>query len=93
MKPAFFLNFASGKDNGRTKAKSFIMEKTLIKIEGMSCGHCERSVWNILNEIKGVTNAEVLLNQSKAEITYDPEIISKEDIVKKFNENGIYIAS
>lgn len=69
------------------------MEKASIKIQGMTCGHCERSVWNILNEIKGVINAEVILNNSIAEVNYDPEIISKEDIINKFNENGIYIAS
>lgn len=47
------------------------METTVVKIKGMTCMGCVRSVTNVLQGIAGVNNAEVSLEQAQATIQYD----------------------
>ena len=48
------------------------METTVLKVNGMTCGGCVRSVKNVLESIQGVTSAEVSLEKAQASVTYDP---------------------
>ena len=48
------------------------METTVLKVKGMTCGGCVRSVKNVLESIQGVTSAEVSLEKAQASVTYDP---------------------
>jgi copper chaperone len=48
------------------------METTVLKVNGMTCGGCVRSVTNVLESIQGVTSAEVSLEKAQATVTYDP---------------------
>ncbi len=41
------------------------MKKT-IKIEGMSCGHCVKSVETALNSLKGISSVKVDLEKKQA---------------------------
>lgn len=47
--------------------------KTELKIEGMSCGHCVRSVKEALESVSGVRSAEVNLEQKHATVEGDAE--------------------
>ncbi|GAA0176784.1 copper ion binding protein [Clostridium sediminicola] len=40
--------------------------KKILRIEGMSCGHCVNHVKNALMDIEGVENVEVSLDEKKA---------------------------
>ena len=42
---------------------------TIVKIKGMSCGHCVNAVTNALNGMDGIDNVNVDL--AKGEATYD----------------------
>lgn len=44
------------------------MNKTVLKIEGMTCGHCKAAVEKALLAVAGVTNATVDLEKKEAEI-------------------------
>jgi copper chaperone len=48
------------------------METTVLKVNGMTCGGCVRSVQNVLESIQGVSSAEVSLEKAQATVTYDP---------------------
>ncbi|MGH8757939.1 MAG: heavy-metal-associated domain-containing protein [Burkholderiales bacterium] len=48
------------------------METTVLKVNGMTCGGCVRSVKNVLESIQGVNSAEVSLETAQATVTYDP---------------------
>ncbi|SHI34030.1 Cu+-exporting ATPase [Dethiosulfatibacter aminovorans DSM 17477] len=50
-----------------------IMKKEIF-IEGMSCGHCKMRVENVLSEIDGVKNAEVILAENKAVVEFYKEV-------------------
>ena len=47
------------------------MEKTYLKIEGMTCGHCVKSVTKALTEMPGVGSASVELAEGTAVIEHD----------------------
>ncbi|HEV8647028.1 MAG TPA: heavy-metal-associated domain-containing protein [Burkholderiales bacterium] len=48
------------------------MERTVLKVNGMTCGGCVRSVKNVLESIQGVSSVEVSLDKAQATVTYDP---------------------
>jgi copper chaperone len=48
------------------------METTVLKVTGMTCGGCVRSVKNVLEGVQGVSSAEVSLERAQATVTYDP---------------------
>ncbi|SDD71170.1 CopZ family metallochaperone [Sporomusa acidovorans] len=42
------------------------MSQTILKIEGMSCGHCKAAVEKALQAVPGVTSASVSLEKKEA---------------------------
>jgi len=48
------------------------METLQLKIEGMHCDGCVRSVTRMLSAIPGVDRVEVSLAENKANVSYDP---------------------
>lgn len=47
------------------------MEKTYLKIEGMTCGHCVKSVTKALTDTPGVGSASVDLTEGTAIVEHD----------------------
>jgi sulfite exporter TauE/SafE/copper chaperone CopZ len=50
--------------------------KETIKIEGMTCTSCEMRIENKLSKLHGVIEAKVSYANQKADITFDPKLIS-----------------
>lgn len=59
-------------------------------IKGMSCGHCVRTVTDILKSIPGVMACNVDLSSGKATVTFDPGKTSKDKMVEEINNSGTY---
>ncbi len=53
--------------------------KKVLKVEGMSCMHCSGRVTRALEELDGVTNVDVSLDEGTATVEYDD---SKVDVSK-----------
>lgn len=53
-------------------------EKLTLKIEGMSCEHCVKKVFETLKAVKGVKKAEVSLSEKNAVVTYVPSKTGRE---------------
>lgn len=68
------------------------MEKK-IKITGMTCGHCQQHVTDLLKELHGVEKVEVSLKDSEANVSFNEGVISLEEIVQKVNDSQIYKAA
>jgi copper chaperone len=47
------------------------MATATLKISGMSCDHCVRSVTSALRRVAGVERAEVDLSKGRARVEYD----------------------
>lgn len=48
------------------------METTTIKVSGMTCQGCVRSVTRVLQAVPGVEAVAVSLEKGEAELRYDP---------------------
>lgn len=64
------------------------MKKT-VKIEGMSCDHCVRSVETALNSLKGIASVKVDL--SKKEAIVDAIDVNDEDIKQIIDDIGFEV--
>ncbi|XP_031484273.1 cation-transporting ATPase HMA5 [Nymphaea colorata] len=58
------------------------------RIGGMTCAACVNSVEGILRKLPGVRHAVVALATSSGEVEYDPNVISKDQIVQAIEDAG-----
>lgn len=68
------------------------MGKIILRVEGMSCGHCVRAVTNAVGELNGVAGVSVDLDAKTATIDYDPDKVSFEDFKAAIEEEGFDVA-
>jgi copper chaperone len=59
-----------------------------IKIEGMTCEGCVKSVSRTLTGVPGVDDVNVSLAQASAKVTYDPQRTSVADLKKAVQRAG-----
>ncbi len=71
------------------------MQETIrmLKVEGMSCMGCVRTVERALTILPGVKQAEVDLERGSARVTYDSEQISLDQLVHAVNKSGYQAAA
>lgn len=53
------------------------MQTTIVKISGMTCMGCVKSVKNVLEKISGVNSADVSLEGKQVTIQYDASKINE----------------
>ncbi len=63
-------------------------KKEKIKIKGMTCAACVRTIENSVKRLEGVKEVYVNLSTETALLKYDPEKITPEDVAKKIEEVG-----
>jgi copper chaperone len=64
------------------------METTTLKVSGMSCGGCVKSVTGVLEALPGVAKAEVSLEKAEAMVSYDATRVGREQMVQAIDEAG-----
>lgn len=64
------------------------MTTTTLKVTGMTCGHCVRSVSEAIGTLDGVQSADVQLESGRATVLYDEEKVSPRDMVGAVLEEG-----
>lgn len=57
------------RDLKNTTQEAQIMDKIMLKVEGMSCNHCKAAVEKALKEINGVADVQVSLDQKEVVVT------------------------
>ena len=57
-------------------------ENITLKVAGMSCTNCELRIEKRLSNLKGILKVKASYNKEIVDITYDKEMISREDIEK-----------
>ena len=62
-------------------------------ITGMTCAACVIHVGNALNEVEGVSNAEVNLATERATVQMDPSLVNPDDLMKAVESAGYGAAS
>lgn len=67
------------------------MESTLLKIGGMTCGGCVRSVTNALQSAPGVSKAEVDLATGQARIEFNPAQTNLQQLASLIDDIGFEV--
>ena len=62
--------------------------RTVLGIEGMTCGGCVASVKLQLGRTEGVTEYEVSYEEKEARVSYDPERTDPQTIAASVSETG-----
>lgn len=57
------------------------MNEIKLKVEGMTCGHCQMTVKKALENVKGVKSAEVDLENNSAIVNYKSDKVTVENLV------------
>lgn len=64
------------------------MATTNLKVTGMTCGHCVRSVSEALGGLDGVESADVKLDEGRATVVYDDARVAPGDMVAAVIDEG-----
>ena len=64
------------------------MEKTILKVEGMSCEHCTRAVTEAVTAIAGTADVEVSLKNGTVSFSRDPAKVPLEAVKAAITEEG-----
>jgi len=68
------------------------MEKITLRVEGMSCGHCEAAVQNALRKLPGVGQATASHKKKEAVVEFDPALVSGARLAEAITEAGYSVA-
>jgi copper chaperone len=63
---------------------------TTLKVKGMSCNHCVMAVTMALNEVEGLSNVNVNLQEGSASFD-SKEPVNMQEIVKKIEKAGFEV--
>ncbi|MBF0709518.1 MULTISPECIES: copper chaperone CopZ [Bacillales] len=64
------------------------MEQTTLKIEGMTCDHCKAAVTTALQELEGVSEVNVNVEEGTAKVSYNASSVSVSEMNEAVEEQG-----
>ncbi|MDR1440694.1 MAG: cation transporter [Clostridiales bacterium] len=76
-------------DSGRLE---IAMEKVILSVEGMSCGHCEIAVQDAIRKLPGIKKVKANRRKKVAAVNYDPALVTPAQIAKAVNDTGYTVA-
>ena len=67
------------------------MDKTKLKIDGMSCQHCVKTVTDALTELPGVRRAKVNLRKAEAVVHFDASRVTPANLTEAITAVGFQV--
>ncbi|GLO68436.1 copper chaperone CopZ [Oceanobacillus kimchii] len=64
------------------------MNKTILKITGMSCAHCVNKIETALQDLQGVVKVKVNLKKEIAKVKYDETVQTLDNLTASIKEVG-----
>ena len=64
------------------------MEKTVLKVEGMSCSHCENAIKKAVGALDGVDTVTVDLKGKTVTVEYESSKVSLDRIKNEIEDQG-----
>jgi copper chaperone len=64
------------------------VEKALVKVEGMSCEHCQKAVLDAVSGLSGTSGVKVDLKAGTVSLEYDSASISINEVRAAIEEAG-----
>lgn len=69
------------------KQEEFKMTE-ILKVEGMSCGHCVKAVEENVGELVGVSAVKASLDNNEVSVEFDPEKTTLDQIKEIIEDQG-----
>ncbi|HHY41889.1 MAG TPA: copper chaperone CopZ [Thermoanaerobacterales bacterium] len=60
----------------------------VLKVSGMSCGHCKGAVEKAVGALPGVSKVEADVENGKVEVSYNPSKVKLNDIKQAIEDAG-----
>lgn len=67
------------------------MESTILKVNGMSCGHCEATVQGAVSKLSGIKKVKASSKKKLVTVKYDTEAVSLSEIKNAIKESGFEV--
>ncbi|MBT2653990.1 copper chaperone CopZ [Bacillus sp. ISL-18] len=64
------------------------MEKVTLKVTGMSCGHCVKSIEGSVGELQGVKSVKVQLEAGNVDVEFNPAEVPLSKIKETIDDQG-----
>jgi copper chaperone len=64
------------------------MEKITLKVEGISCSHCENAIKKALGALNGVGSVAVDLKKKTVTVGYESQKVTLADIKNEIEDQG-----
>lgn len=64
------------------------MEKTILKVDGMSCSHCVNAVTKAVESLDGVSNVAVDLDAKTVTVEYDSDKVTLDSVKLEIEDQG-----
>ena len=75
----------------KMKRKAIEMTKTVFKVDGMSCGHCVKSITKAVGALDGVFGVTADLSAKTVTVEHDPGQASTGKIKSGIEEQGFEV--
>ena len=69
------------------------MEQLTLKVDGMTCGGCVKSIQNALNARAGINQADADLDNATVTVAFDPVLIQETAIRDAIEDAGFDVAA
>ena len=69
------------------------MESATIKVEGMTCGGCVKSIENALNEQQGISKVAADLDAKTVAVDFDANLIQRAGIEQAIERAGFDVTA
>jgi copper ion binding protein len=67
------------------------MEKLILRVEGMSCGHCEIAIQDAVRKLPGIKKAKASKRKKELSVEFNTALVTREQICKAVNDTGYRI--
>ncbi|WP_445491983.1 copper chaperone CopZ [Niallia sp. 03133] len=64
------------------------MEKATLNVEGMSCGHCVKTIEGSVGELSGVSAVKVNLEEGLVDVAFNGNEVSLDAIKETIDDQG-----
>lgn len=64
------------------------MKNVILKVQGMSCGHCVKAIGGSLGQLEGINEVSVKLSEAQVEVSFNESQISLEKIKETIEDQG-----
>ncbi len=68
-----------------------MMEKIILHVEGMSCGHCEIAIKDAVRKLPGIKKVKASKRKKEVVAEYDPAQVTDDQIKKAIDDTGYRI--